>query len=171
MRAGADFIVSQLFMDNDKFLRWRDDLRRAGLTVPIVPGILPALSARQIVAFAGRYDPQPFHVDPVAAAKSAFGGLIASGWHTCAVCMRLNCETYINRSVSLGSPGLDNIRWLKPVRPGDTITYRRTVLESRASQSRPGVGLLRSRTKALNQFGDIVMSMEGWGMFGRRPAP
>jgi acyl dehydratase len=85
--------------------------------------------------------------------------------------MRLNCESYINRTVSLGSPGLDNIRWLKPVRPGDTITFRRTVLESRASRSRPGVGLLRSRTEALNQAGELVMSMEGWGMFGRRPAP
>jgi acyl dehydratase len=84
--------------------------------------------------------------------------------------MRLNCETYINRTVSLGSPGLDNIRWTKPVRPGDTITYRRTVLEARPSQSRPGVGLLRSRTEAHNQAGELVMSMEGWGMFGRRPA-
>jgi acyl dehydratase len=85
--------------------------------------------------------------------------------------MRFNCDSYINRSVSLGSPGLDNIRWQKPVRPGDIIAYRRTVLESRASQSRPGVGLLRSRTEALNQHGELVMSMEGWGMFGRRPAP
>lgn len=125
----------------------------------------------EIIEFARQFDPQPFHVDPRAAEKSAFGGLIASGWHTCAVCMRLNCETYINRTVSLGSPGLDSIRWLKPVRPGDTLTYRRTVLESRASQSRPGVGLLRSRTEALNQAGELVMSMEGWGMFGRRPAP
>lgn len=129
------------------------------------------LTEAEIIEFATQFDPQPFHVDPQAAAQSAFGGLIASGWHTCAICMRLNCETYINRTVSLGSPGLDNIRWLKPVRPGDTITYRRTVLETRASQSRPGVGLLRSRTEALNQAGELVMSMEGWGMFGRRPAP
>lgn len=125
----------------------------------------------EIIEFARQFDPQPFHVDPQAAAKSTFGGLIASGWHTCAICMRLNCETYINRSVSLGSPGLDSIRWLKPVRPGDTITYRRTVLESRASKSRAHVGLLRSRTEALNQAGELVMSMEGWGMFGRRPVP
>ncbi|MGD9953634.1 MAG: MaoC family dehydratase [Burkholderiales bacterium] len=125
----------------------------------------------EIIEFARQFDPQPFHTDPVAAKRSAFGGLIASGWHTCAVCMRLNCESYINRTVSLGSPGLDNIRWHKPVRPGDTITYRRTVLQSRASQSRPGVGLLLSRTEAFNQAGDLVMSMEGWGMFGRRPAP
>lgn len=124
----------------------------------------------EIIEFAKQFDPQPFHTDPVAAKTSFFGGIIASGWHTCAVCMRLNCDSYINRSVSLGSPGLDNIRWQKPVRPGDTITYRRIVLESRASQSRPGVGLLRSRTEALNQHGEVVMSMEGWGMFGRRPA-
>jgi len=127
-------------------------------------------TAEEIIEFARQFDPQPFHIDPQAAAQSAFGGLIASGWHTCAVCMRLNCETYINRSHSLGSPGLDNIRWTKPVRPGDTITYRRTVLEARASQSRPGMGLLRSRTEAINQAGELVMSMEGWGMFGRRPA-
>ena len=124
---------------------------------------------QEIVAFGRQFDPQPFHVDVEKSRDSIFGGLIASGWHTCAVCMRLNCESYINRSVSLGSPGLDNIRWLKPVRPGDTISYRRIVLESRASQSRPGVGLLRSRTEALNQHGVVVMSMEGWGMFGRRP--
>jgi acyl dehydratase len=123
----------------------------------------------EIIAFARQFDPQPFHVDPQAARQSFFGGLIASGWHTCAVCMRLNCDSYINRSVSLGSPGLDSIRWPKPVRPGDTVTYRRTVLESRASNSRPGMGLLRSRTEGLNQHGEVVLSMEGWGMFGRRP--
>lgn len=136
---------------------------------PVVMGS-HTFTEEEIIAFARQFDPQPFHVDPQAAARSAFGGLIASGWHTCAVCMRLNCETFINRSVSLGSPGLDNIKWTKPVRPGDTITYRRTVLETRASQSRPGVGLLRSRTEAHNQAGELVMSMEGWGMFGRRPA-
>lgn len=124
----------------------------------------------EIIDFARQFDPQPFHMDPEAARASAFGGLIASGWHTCAICMRLNCESYINRSVSLGSPGLDNIRWHQPVRPGDTIHYRRTVLETRASQSRPDMGLVRSRTEALNQAGELVMSMEGWGMFGRRPS-
>ncbi len=125
----------------------------------------------EIIEFARQFDPQPFHIDPEAARASAFGGLIASGWHTCAICMRFSCESYINRSVSLGSPGLDNIRWHKPVRPGDTITYRRTVLETRASRSRPDMGLVRSRTEALDQAGEVVMSMEGWGMFGRRPTP
>ena len=124
----------------------------------------------EIIAFARQFDPQPFHTDPQAAARGAFGGLIASGWHTCAIAMRLMVENYVSRTVSLGSPGVDEIRWLKPVRPGDTLTYRRTVLESRASTSRPGVGLVKQRWKALNQRGELVLSMEGWGMFGRRPA-
>lgn len=123
----------------------------------------------EMIEFARKFDPQPFHIDPVAAKDTFFGGLIASGWHTCSVGMRILCESYINRSVSLGSPGLDNIRWLKPVRPGDTITYRRVVLEARASKSRPDAGLVKSRTEAVNQRGELVLTMEGWGMFGRRP--
>ncbi len=123
----------------------------------------------EIVAFARAYDPQPFHTDPDAARASFFGGLIASGWHTCAVAMRLMVEGYIGRSASLGSPGVENIRWLAPVRPGDTIAYRRVILEARPSESKPGMGLVRSRTEALNQRGEIVMTMEGWGMFRRRP--
>ncbi len=125
--------------------------------------------AEEIIAFARQFDPQPFHVDPEAAKKSFFGGLIASGWHTCSVGMRLTVDSHVNRTASLGSPGLDNIRWLKPVRAGDTISYSRVVLESRASESRPGVGLVKSRWEAVNQAGETVMTMEGWGMFGRRP--
>lgn len=125
---------------------------------------------QEIVAFAREFDPQPFHTDAEAAARSAFGGLIASGWHTCAIGMRLMVEGYIRRTASLGSPGVDNIRWLKPVRPGDTLAYRRIVLESRASASRAGVGLVKHRWEALNQDGDVVLIMEGWGMFGRKPA-
>ncbi len=124
----------------------------------------------EIIEFARQFDPQPFHTDPVAARKSFFGGLVASGWHTCAVGMRLTVESHVSKSVSLGSPGLDNIRWLKPVHAGDTITYFRVVLEKRASQSRPGVGLVKSRWEAVNEGGETVMTMEGWGMFGRRPA-
>jgi acyl dehydratase len=124
----------------------------------------------EIIDFARQFDPQPFHTDPEAARGSIFGGLIASGWHTCAVGMRLMCESYINRTVSMGSPGVENVRWLKPVRPGDTISYRRKVLEARPSNSRPEAGLLRSRWEALNQDGELVMTMEGWGMVGRRPA-
>jgi len=126
-------------------------------------------TAEEIVAFAKQFDPQPIHTDPAAAGASYFGGLIASGWHTCAVGMRLAVDTYINAGISLGSPGLDNIRWLKPVRPGDTITYRRTTLASRPSKSLPGVGLMQGRIEAVNQDGELVMTNEGWGLFGRRP--
>ena len=122
----------------------------------------------EILAFGRQYDPQPFHTDPERASQSVFGGLIASGWQTCAIGMRLMCEGYINDTVSLGSPGIENVRWLKPVRPGDTLTYSRVVLESRASTTRKGVGLVKHRWEAVNQDGALVMSMEGWGMFGRK---
>jgi len=125
---------------------------------------------KEIVDFAKQFDPQPFHLDPAAAANTPFGGLIASGWHTCAVGMRLMVESYIGRTVSLGSPGIDNVRWLKPVRAGDTLVYARTVIESRASTSRQGVGLVKHRWEAVNQAGETVLTMEGWGMYGRRPA-
>ena len=124
----------------------------------------------EIVAFARQFDPQPFHVDPDAAKQSFFKGLIASGWHTCCVAMRLMVDKYVSRAASLGSPGLDNIRWLAPVRAGDTITYRRVTIAARASESKPDIGLLQSRWEATNQRGEVVMTMEGWGMFRRRPA-
>ncbi len=124
----------------------------------------------EIIAFARQFDPQPFHIDPAAAKASFFGGLIASGWHTCSIAMRLMVDKYVGRSASLGSPGLDNIRWLAPVRAGDTITYRRTTTAARPSESKPGVGLVHSRWEARNQKGELVMTMEGWGMFRRRPS-
>ncbi|MDX1375249.1 MAG: MaoC family dehydratase [Burkholderiales bacterium] len=126
-------------------------------------------SAEEIIDFGRRFDPQPFHTDPEAARESFYGTLIASGWHTCAVAMRLMCESYVNRTRSMGSPGVDNIRWLAPVKAGDTLTYRRTALEARASRSRPDAGLVRNRWEAHNQDGVLVMSMEGWGMLARRP--
>jgi acyl dehydratase len=122
----------------------------------------------EIIAFGRQYDPQPFHIDPHKARASAFGGLIASGWQTCAIGMRLMVDAYISQTVSLGSPGIDNIRWLKPVRPDDTISYSRVVLESRASATRKGVGLVKHRWEAVNQRGELVLAMEGWGMFGRK---
>jgi acyl dehydratase len=123
---------------------------------------------QEIVEFGRRYDPQPFHIDVERAGRGPFGGLIASGWQTCAVGMRLMVEGYISQTVSLGSPGIDNIRWLKPVRPGDTVTYSRIVLESRASTTRKGVGLVKHRWEAVNQRAELVLTMEGWGMFGRK---
>jgi acyl dehydratase len=126
-------------------------------------------TSEEIIEFATRFDPQPIHIDIEAAKASFFGGLIASGWHTCAVGMRFAVDSYINTGISLGSPGVDNIRWPKPVRPGDTITYRRTTLASRPSKSMPKVGLMQGRIEATNQNGEIVMTNEGWGLFGRRP--
>ena len=122
----------------------------------------------EIIAFARQFDPQPFHVDAEAAKNSFFKGLIASGWHTCCVAMRLMVDKYVARSASLGSPGLDNIRWLVPVRAGDTISYRRTTTAARPSESKPDIGLVHSRWEATNQRGEMVMTMEGWGMFRRR---
>jgi acyl dehydratase len=127
-------------------------------------------SEQEMIEFARQFDPQPFHTDPEAAKQSFFGGLIASGWHTCAIAMRLMVQKYIGQAASAGSPGVDNIRWRAPVRPGDTITYRRVIVASRPSQSKPDLGLLQTRTEALNQRGEIVMTMEGWGLFRRAPA-
>ena len=127
-------------------------------------------SEEEILEFGRRFDPQPFHTDPDAAKESAFGGLVASGWHTCSVAMRLMVESVLNKTRSLGSPGVENVRWLKPVRPGDTLEYSWIILESRPA-SRKGVGLVKSRWEASNQRGELVFTMEGWGMFGRRPAP
>ena len=122
----------------------------------------------EIVAFARQFDPQPFHTDRSSAQQSVFGGLIASGWHTCAVGMRLLCDALLKHTLSLGSPGIDEIRWLKPVRAGDTLAYRRVVIESRASTTRKGVGLVKHRWEAVNQRGELVLTMEGWGLFGRK---
>lgn len=123
-----------------------------------------------VIAFARDFDPQPFHLDDAAAEASLFGRLSASGWHTCALAMRMMCDDYLLESSSLGSPGLDSLRWVKPVFPGDTLRMRFEVLESRPMTSRPDVGLVRSRWEVLNQHGEVVLTMEGWGMFRRRPA-
>ncbi|MDT9001621.1 MaoC family dehydratase [Paucibacter sp. APW11] len=125
----------------------------------------------EALAFAAAYDPQPLHLDEAAAEASVLGGLSVSGWHTCAMTMRMMCDAYLLDSTSQGSPGLDNIRWLKPVRPGDTLSVRMHILETRQSQSRPQIGLVRSRWEVGNQHGETVMTMEGWGMFGLRHPP
>jgi len=122
----------------------------------------------EVVAFARQFDPQPFHIDEAAAARSMYGGLIASGWHTCSMVMRMMCDAYLADSASVGSPGIDNLKWLKPVRPGDTIRAQRTTLESRASKSRPDIGIVSNRWEVFNQEGELVMTMEGYGMFKRR---
>ena len=124
-----------------------------------------------VLEFAARYDPQPFHLDDDAAATSLFGRLAASGWHTCALAMRMMCDGYLLESASLGSPGVERLAWPAPVYPGDVLTLRNTVLESRPLASRPTVGMVRSRSEVLNQDGEVVLSMEGVGFFGRRAPP
>ncbi|MDE1950349.1 MAG: MaoC family dehydratase [Burkholderiales bacterium] len=130
-------------------------------------GAMP-VTREAIVDFAGRYDPQPFHLDAEAARHSLFGAQCASGWHTCALAMRMMCDAYLLDSASLGSPGIDNLRWLKPVFPGDTLSVRMEVLAARPMASRPQVGLTQIRWNVLNQHREAVMTMEGWSMFGRR---
>jgi acyl dehydratase len=110
-----------------------------------------------IVAFAKEFDPQPFHVDPAAAASGPYRGLIASGWHTSALVMRLLVENYLSAEASLGSPGLDEIRWPYPVRPGDTLQVRATVVEARRSLSKPDRGIIKTAVEAVNQEDRTVM--------------
>lgn len=127
-----------------------------------------------ILDFAGRFDPQPFHLDEQAANASLLGGLSASGWHSCAIAMRLMCDGYLLRSTSQGSPGIDELRWLKPVRPGDAVSLRMTVLEARPMRSKPHLGLVQSQWELRNQRDELVLTMKGWVIFGRRepgPAP
>lgn len=137
-------------------------------------------TAEEIKTFATRYDPQVFHVDEEAAARSHFGGLIASGWHTAAMCMRFIVETKRKEqeaergrgepSARSGvSPGFRDLKWLKPVHAGDTITYASEVIETRPAQSRPGWGLLFSRNTGTNQAGELVFSFIGSVFVQRRP--
>jgi len=115
----------------------------------------------EIIDFAQRYDPQPMHIDPEAAKQSMYGGLIASGWHTASMMMRLFVTHYLAPVSSLGSPGVDELRWLKPVRPGDELLVRVTITETRRSQSKPDRGIVRSFAEVLNQKGEVVMTMKG----------
>ena len=124
-----------------------------------------------VLDFARRFDPQPFHLDDDAAAVALFGRLAASGWHTCAMAMRMMCDAYLLRAASLGSPGIERLAWPAPVFPGDVLRMRSTVLESRPLASRPGVGLVRSSSEVLNQSDTIVLSMEGVGFYARREVP
>jgi acyl dehydratase len=117
----------------------------------------------EIIAFAERFDSQPFHTDPVAAGQSVFGGLIASGWHTASLTMRLMVDNFISHVASLGSPGVEELYWLKPVRPGDILSVRITLLEAQRSTSKPDQGFIRGFTEVLNQHGEIVMTMKSGG--------
>jgi acyl dehydratase len=123
-----------------------------------------------ILEFARAYDPQPFHVDPEQARCSIYGGLIASGWHTAGIYMRMLVDQVLRDTASLGSPGIDELRWYLPVRPGDTLRGRITLLEARVSQSKPDQGLLRTRGELFNQDDQRVMSLVAVNFFRRRPS-
>ena len=129
-----------------------------------------AVEADEVVAFARRFDPQSFHTDPEAAKRSPFGGLIASGWHTAGLMMRLFADHYLTHVASLASPGLDELRWLKPVRPGDTLSIRVTVLKATPSKSKPDRGAVTSGIEVLNQAGETVMTLKAVNFIGRRPS-
>lgn len=126
-------------------------------------------TSESIIAFARDWDPQPMHTDPARAAESMYGGLIASGWHTAGAYMRLLVDSLIAGTDSLGSPGIDALRWLKPVRPGDVLRARITFLEVTPSRSKPDRGILRSRGEMVNQHDEIVMTLEAVNFFARRP--
>jgi acyl dehydratase len=126
------------------------------------------LSAEEIKEFAEQFDPQPFHTDEAAGRRSIFGSLCASGWHTCALAMKLTVENFLSESASMGSPGVENLRWLKPVYPGDTLRLEQTIVESRPLRTRTDTGLIRSVWSMFNQNGEKVLHMEGYGMFRRR---
>jgi acyl dehydratase len=128
-----------------------------------------SVTQEEIISFARQYDPQPFHVDPELAKNSFFGGLVASGWHISALFMRLFVDALLNKSASLASPGVEDVHWLRPVRPGDTLHARFIVVESKPSKSRPNMGVIYSRCEMFNQHGEVVMELAGIHFFGRRP--
>lgn len=128
------------------------------------------IQAAEMIAFARQYDPQFFHIDPEAAKGSIYGGLIASGWHTASVMMRLMVDGFVNDTAGMGSPGFDDLRWHAPVRPGDTIRVRSTLVEKTPSKSRPDIGSCRYRTEVLNQRDEVVLSLTSIGLLRRRPA-
>jgi acyl dehydratase len=127
-------------------------------------GTVP-VSEAEIIDFATRFDPQYFHSDPEAAKVGPFGSLIASGWHTAAVMMRLAADYYLSKVASLGSPGIDELRWTRPVRPGDSLWIRISILEAKRSTSKPDRGVVRALIEVLNQNQESVMSLKAMNIF------
>jgi len=128
------------------------------------------VTAEGIIDFGRQFDPQPFHVDPEVARSSLFGGLCASGWHTASMMMKLWVENYLAPESSLGSPGVDELRWHRPVFPGDRLSCRITILESTPSRSRPFMGSVRQKCEVYKQNGELAMSLVGIGLFRKRDA-
>jgi acyl dehydratase len=130
-----------------------------------------AVEQNEVIAFAQRFDPQVFHTDPELAKSTIFGGLIASGWHTSGLMMRLFADHYLSKVASLGSPGIDELRWHIPVRPGDELSIRVTVLDTKRSSSKPDRGIVQSFIEVLNQNREVVMSMKAVNLFLCRKKP
>jgi len=128
-----------------------------------------AVEEGEVISFAKRFDPQSFHTDIYAARRGPFGGLIASGWHTAGLMMRLLTEHFLSSVASLGSPGIDELRWLKPVRPGDVLSLRVTIREALPSRSKPDRGMVRSFIEVFNQTDEVVMTLVAMVLVGRRP--
>jgi acyl dehydratase len=127
------------------------------------------ISEQEILQFASQYDPQRFHVNTEAAKKTPFKGLIASGWQTGSLMMRMVCDGFLVNSSSIGSPGLESLKWLKPVRPGDILRTSVEVLETRPLNSKPHLGMMNSRWSCLNQNDELTTTLEAWIMFEKRP--
>lgn len=130
-----------------------------------------AVDEAEVLEFARRYDPQPIHTDPAQAARGPFGGIITSGWHTASLMMSLYAVDYLSPASSVASPGLDELRWLRPVRPGDTLSVRVTVEDARASSSKPDRGVVRSLIEVFNQRAEAVMTMRAVNIVLHRPGP
>ncbi|MET8468490.1 MaoC family dehydratase [Streptomyces sp. NPDC006422] len=126
------------------------------------------VTEQDILRFAGEFDPQAIHTDPEAAVAGPFGGLIASGWHTASVMMRLYADHYVSKVASLASPGIDELRWPRPVRPGDSLSLRATVRSARPSRSKPDRGLVHTDVELLNQDGDAVLTLTAMNLLLRR---
>ena len=146
-------------------MRYWEDFR-IGDTTEVGP---VTVSEAEIVEFATRYDPQPFHTDPVAAAQTPYGGLIASGWHTTALFMGMFVRAVLLDSASLGSPGVEEIRWTAPVRPGDTLSGRTTITDVQPSSTNPKRGTVFTTNEVFNQDGALVLTLKARGFFARRP--
>ena len=128
------------------------------------------VTKEEIIEFALKFDPQPFHINEKEAAETIYGGLIASGWHTGSLFMRLLYDGLLSRAASMGSPGQDEMRWVRPVRPGDTLSARGVIEEKIPSRSKPDRGLVRTTYQVFNQEGLEVMKIRGLGIFAKRPS-
>lgn len=151
--------------DIKKLYYWEDFVR--GQTFECGP---ITISESQIIDFASQYDPQRFHVNKAAAEETQFKGLIASGWQTAAFMMRMVCDSFMVNSSSVGSPGIESLKWMKPIRPGDTLKTIVEILETRPLNSKPHLGMILSRWSCYNQNNELTTTIEAWNMFEKRPS-